>query len=294
MKIGLQSRFCENCQKNVIDFTKKSREEILAYLLENQHQGVCGRVHRSQLDYSNTDFLVTINALSKRHKNSNFSFYLLAMSALMIAGCGENQVGKVSSSELSIADIEHVIPTVIDKDVEIEEKIVEKDLKINTTLDTRFEYAIPEGTFMEWLPKEQWATMGFVAVTPSTETLVYEVLGLSDAPSLIHNNHEPYRFVEKMPEFPSGIDNLMGYVKNNLQYPEWELDKRIEGTVVASYVIDREGKISDVEIIKSVDGSKNFDKEVIRIVKSMPNWTPGEQDGKKVAVQFTLPVRFKI
>ena len=70
MKIALSSRFCDNCQKNVIDFTDKSRVEILEYLISNKSESVCGRIYRSQLDFSNTDLFVTIQSLSKNNNTS--------------------------------------------------------------------------------------------------------------------------------------------------------------------------------------------------------------------------------
>ncbi len=76
MKIGLHSRFCDKCEKNVMDFTNKSRQEILEYLLTNYDKRVCGRIYRSQLDFSDTDFLVTIKAISRKNKNPNLAFYL--------------------------------------------------------------------------------------------------------------------------------------------------------------------------------------------------------------------------
>lgn len=87
MKIGLHSRFCENCKKDVVDFTKKNRQQILEYLLENHNRQVCGHIRPSQLDFSHSDFLITINNLSKRTNNTNLSFYLLTMGALLLSSC---------------------------------------------------------------------------------------------------------------------------------------------------------------------------------------------------------------
>ena len=99
---------------------------------------------------------------------------------------------------------------------------------------------------------------------------------------------------EKMPEFPGGIDSLIQFIKINLQYPKWEKENKIEGKVYVRFVVGIEGEILDVKILRSVEGSKNFDTEVIRVINSMQNWIPGEQDGEKVKVQFTLPVNFKL
>src|SRR5690606_18408431 len=99
---------------------------------------------------------------------------------------------------------------------------------------------------------------------------------------------------EKMPEFIGGLDSLTSYLKTTLHYPKWEKENKIEGTVYVSFVINKEGKIENPRILRSVKDSKNFDNEVLKIINEMPDWIPGEQDGKKVKVQYNLPIRFKL
>ena len=73
-----------------------------------------------------------------------------------------------------------------------------------------------------------------------------------------------------------------------------EKKEKIEGNVFVTFVIAADGKIKDPKILRSVDGSKNFDKEVLRVIEEMPTWKPGQEHGQNVAVQFTIPIRFRL
>ena len=97
-----------------------------------------------------------------------------------------------------------------------------------------------------------------------------------------------------MPEFVGGLDSLGSFLKSNIIYPEWEKKNKIEGAVYISFVVEKDGKISNPEIYKTVKASKNFDTEVKRVISLMPNWKAGENKGRKVAVKLILPIRFKL
>lgn len=120
-----------------------------------------------------------------------------------------------------------------------------------------------------------------------------------DQPSVIHQHPDytlntPVSFAEKMPKFIGGQDSLNHFIKRYLRYPEWEKEHHIEGKVIVSFVVDTMGTITDIHILKGVPEAKNFEDEVTRMLKLMPNWSPGEQDGKKVSVKYTLPINFKL
>ena len=101
-----------------------------------------------------------------------------------------------------------------------------------------------------------------------------------------------YRSVEQMPRFPGGEAALMKYIKAHIQYPAEALKNRIKGHVVVQFVVERTGKIGEVKVVRSVD--KDLDKEAIRVVKSLPKFTPGRQNGQDVSVWYTLPVTFTL
>ena len=101
-----------------------------------------------------------------------------------------------------------------------------------------------------------------------------------------------YDSVEKMPEFPGGMSEMMRFVSDNIRYPKDAMEAKKEGRSLVEFVIETDGSISDVSVVKEVYPS--IDAEAIRVVKSMPKWTPGEQDGEKVRVKFTMPIAFKL
>lgn len=101
-----------------------------------------------------------------------------------------------------------------------------------------------------------------------------------------------YRSVEQMPQFPGGEAALMKYIEAHIQYPAEALKNRIKGHVVVQFVVDKKGKIGEVKVLRSVD--KDLDKEAVRVVKSLPKFTPGRQNGKAVSVWYTLPVTFTL
>lgn len=98
--------------------------------------------------------------------------------------------------------------------------------------------------------------------------------------------------VEQMPYFPGGEKEMMSYLSRNIKYPVPSQETGTQGSVVLRFVVGKDGNIRDVTILRSLD--PNCDKEAIRVVKSMPQWTPGRQNGNPVAVYYTLPVRFKL
>ncbi len=101
-----------------------------------------------------------------------------------------------------------------------------------------------------------------------------------------------FQVVEQMPEFPGGMEALLKYLSKNIKYPSIALDNNIQGRVLVSFTVNKDGSIVDPEIMKSVDPS--LDKEAIRVISSMPKWNPGKQRGKAVRVKYTVPVAFRI
>ena len=101
-----------------------------------------------------------------------------------------------------------------------------------------------------------------------------------------------FQVVEKMPSFPGGDAALFKFLNENVKYPVIAQENGVQGRVICQFVVNRDGSIVDVEVVRSVDAS--LDKEAIRVIKSMPKWSPGQQRGKPVRVKYTLPVNFKL
>ena len=98
--------------------------------------------------------------------------------------------------------------------------------------------------------------------------------------------------VEEMPSFPGGQGALMSYLASNIKYPVVAQENGVQGRVIVSFVVERDGSISDVRVARSVDPS--LDREAQRVVKSMPRWKPGKQNGSAVRVTYTVPVVFRL
>ncbi|MBF1565293.1 MAG: energy transducer TonB [Prevotella salivae] len=105
-------------------------------------------------------------------------------------------------------------------------------------------------------------------------------------------NDMVFDVVEVMPQFPGGQIAMLKYIMENMKYPEQAMKEGIQGRVAVRFIVEKDGSISDVKPILSVHPLLN--KEAVRVVESMPKWTPGKQNGKPVRVRYNLPVMFKL
>lgn len=259
MKLGMVSRYCGSCKKDVQDFTRLSRAEILEYLWENRNREVCGRMYKSQLDFHHSEILITIHAYINKHKSSNLSFYLLTLGALIMTGCSEYD----ARSRIHLDSLRFELGPPIDH-ATVSDSIARAE---TDSLDSQF------------------VTLGFVQIDSTDAAVPY--------PSTLTSGVSQCRlFAEEMPEYIGGVDELLNYFRDNLTYPRWEKKQKISGTVFVAFIVDAEGKIKEPKIVKSVPGSRNFDAEVLRLVNQMPDWKPGRENGEPVAVQYTMPVDF--
>jgi len=101
-----------------------------------------------------------------------------------------------------------------------------------------------------------------------------------------------YKVVDQMPEFPGGTQALMTYIGKEVKYPDDAKKAGIQGKVLVTFVVSKDGKVLDSKIIKSANPS--LDKEALRVIDSMPTWIPGKQKGKNVDVSYTVPISFKL
>ena len=101
-----------------------------------------------------------------------------------------------------------------------------------------------------------------------------------------------YNSVEQMPEFPGGAAGLMRYLQENIKYPPEAAKNNIEGRVIVQFIIDKTGEVGDVKVVRPI--SEELDAEAVRVVKNLPKFEPGRQDGEAVAVWYTLPISFKL
>ena len=129
----------------------------------------------------------------------------------------------------------------------------------------------------------------------STEENETEVVIAAPVEAPVEEEEEEVVFVvvESMPEFPGGQQALFKFLSENVKYPVIAQENGIQGRVICQFVVNRDGSIVDVEVVRS-GGDASLDKEAVRVIKSMPKWKPGKQRGKAVRVKYTLPVNFKL
>jgi protein TonB len=98
--------------------------------------------------------------------------------------------------------------------------------------------------------------------------------------------------VQEMPDFPGGTPELIKFIKQNIKVPEYITKNNKGGKVFLKFIVNPDGSLSDIKVTLPMDGCKECGDEAVRVVKSMPNWTPGKQNGKAVPVSFNLPIKF--
>ena len=113
-----------------------------------------------------------------------------------------------------------------------------------------------------------------------------------DTPSHDKVSEKPLKAPDKMPEFPGGMTQLMTFIGENVKYPQEALKNKTEGNVFVRFIISKTGKVTNPKILKGV--SKELDEEALRVVSMLPDFIPGEENGEKVPVEFTIPIKFKL
>jgi TonB family protein len=111
-------------------------------------------------------------------------------------------------------------------------------------------------------------------------------------PDMKPDKNGVYQIVEEMPQYPGGEQALLKYVSDNITYPQEAKDKEIQGRVFVSFVIEKDGSVNEVKVLRSIGGG--CDEEAVRVIKGMPKWKPGKQEGKPVRVSYTMPINFKL
>lgn len=108
----------------------------------------------------------------------------------------------------------------------------------------------------------------------------------------LEKSEEVFFSVDKMPEFPGGMAAMQNYLATNVQYPLEAQEKGIQGRVICQFIINTDGTVSDVKVMRNVD--KLLEAEAIRVIENMPKWNPGIKDNKIVRVKYTLPITFRL
>lgn len=130
-----------------------------------------------------------------------------------------------------------------------------------------------------------------IAISDDTKIKIPDVEVEMDIPELMPQR-EVFQIVEEMPEFPGGESKMYEFILKNIKYPEMARENKIKGRVYVQFVVSKDGSLNKIKVLRGIGGG--CDEEAVRIVKRMPKWKPGKQNGKTVPVQFTLPFNFKL
>lgn len=139
----------------------------------------------------------------------------------------------------------------------------------------------------------KWGTMRYLVAIPLIATIgLMAACTETPAEAIQEEAEKVYKEAEVMPEYPGGMEALFTFMGKNINYPETAEQDGLEGKVMVQFVIDPDGKVGQIEVVKSV--RDDLDSEAVRVVSQMPDWTPGMQDGKAVYVQMVLPIAYKL
>ena len=139
----------------------------------------------------------------------------------------------------------------------------------------------------------KWGSMRYLVAVPLVAAIgLMAACTETPAEAIQQEADKVFKEAEVMPEYPGGMEGLMNYMINSIKYPETAEADGLEGKVFVQFVIAPDGKVGQVEVVKSV--RDDLDSEAVRVISEMPDWTPGKQDGKNVSVQMVLPIAYKL
>jgi protein TonB len=249
----------------------------------------------------------------RQNTNKRNLYAMLALFAGIIAIVGTFLLVNVASEAIAAAQAEHETEVTLEQ---IEEEAEEQDEEEVVYEVEELEQLVAEETVMnsekftayemeDDAPEQVTKTQDEVAQGDAAIGAIDYDKGSDEAEHVLKLNEKVvaevppaveetkvYDVVEQMPSFKGGESALMNYLKNAIHYPAIAEENGIQGRVVCTFVVERDGSITDVKVARSVDPS--LDKEATRVIKSMPKWIPGKQNGSSVRVKFTLPVTFKL
>jgi hypothetical protein len=262
MRLGLISRHCGKCDKEVVDFTQMSKPEIFQYLYDNRDKKTCARIFAWQVDYTYEDIELTIKKLEPAQRKSNYYFYLLALGAFALGSCN------YENKSINTGEIENV--NVFEVNASQDTVVKKSDTTIKEVKIGKIKPQI-----IEPMPDPSYIIQGEMPFEPELEVNAVN-------PDMVYN------IVEQMPEFYGGSETLKLYVNSRLKNIENE--NELSGRIIVNFVVDENGVINHPKIIKSVQGLQNYEKALIKIFNEMPKWRAGMQGGRNVKVEMNFPL----
>lgn len=249
-------RFCESCSKTVVDFTTMLPDDIKNYFLENRGKSICGRIKQSQMD----SIIINIPS-SVLYSQTNFHhFFLLALFAVMgttLFSCADKEGNKKKIDKIEIVEN---LP--IDKNSIIEDTVPKTEIKtnINNPVSTKKRKKIKLTEYVD--------TTGKISkVEEEIDNTIYGGMG-----------------IDVKPDFQGGVNKFYSFITKNYKLPQKV--KNLNGEMRASFVIEKDGSLSTVTIIKDLGFGTG--EELKRVLLSSPKWYPGEQNGKRIRERFEI------
>ena len=127
--------------------------------------------------------------------------------------------------------------------------------------------------------------------TAATSAYFNEEVAVVETVEVVQDDDTIFDFVEQQPSFPGGPEALLSFLNENIRFPVEALEQGIQGRVFVQFVVERDGRITNIEVMRGVP---ELNAETVRVVQAMPNWQPARHGGETVRVRFTLPVRFQL
>jgi len=258
-----KGKFCNQCSKEVIDFTSMSKEEVIEVLSKKRS---CGIFRNDQLDKLHAEPLVHIRPRKNRIKSMVATITLFA---LALVGC--NDVSKKEKSSTTDSNNES-------------ESTTKKECArtLGAPIPPKIEPVITEES------KVIKTSIGdTIAVLDSSL-----IAGGIAPPTSFEKSQHVWGGPEIYAEFPGGEDSMINYLEKNITYPF--KDSNVSGVVYAEFDINEEGYLENVKILRSLNiiNSSAFDSIVINAIKQMPRWIPASVDGNTFRSSYTIPVKF--
>ena len=268
---------------------------------------------------NNFSFLLTKKRISMITKNQKvkgsvikvlLTLPVFALLILLNTQCDNTKPNEEKQKAVEVKADENagqLLGTILDrfteKPIALATILLEKDGKelYYTTSDKNGRYEITKikaGAYNVKVSCEGYETVTIRDVNIPVKKLTFQDFWLknkeaSAAPSqeVVVGQDSIYRVAEVMPQYPGGPNEMMKYIQENIKYPQSAKDNKIEGRVFVSFVVEKDGSITNAAVMRGID--KECDAEALRVVASMPKWTPGQHKGEVVRTQFTIPIYYK-
>jgi len=266
-----KGRFCNACEKVVIDFTEMETSRIIQYLASGQR--TCGQLQNYQLWHLNNYIVIKPPIPKKRWKPTGYSL-LMAATAFLSACKQSTEVTTgvvILNTEISIAS---------ESDPIQDDSIKAKD---------------ESQLYWDWTTTGDITTSSDVSGTYSMT--IRDSLGefiIEDSTNFPVTPDNILVTPEILPEYIYGEAALMSYIKNNTVYPPCAFEQGIEGRVYIAFIVKANGSVADIKVVRDPAPGSGLAEEALRVIQNMAGWKPGQLNGKPIDTNMTIPISFKL